>query len=155
MWKAIPYLKGHYEVNECGDVRRVGKSNVLRHSVDRIGYHRVKVYLDGREFRTSVHRAVATAFIPNINNYPCVNHIDGDKSNNTVSNLEWCTHSQNCIHANRTGLRKHPLTLDDVEAIRRTYVPRKKGCTQYDLAKRFGVSQQTISDILLNKYWVT
>lgn len=152
MWKVINEYP-NYLVNEEGVV-------VRRETFKRMGvtyknrYGRVKLSRDGVAKRVYVHRLVATAFIENPQNLPCVNHKDGDPTNNSVDNLEWCTHSYNSIHANRTGLRKHPLTESDVNYIRENYIPRTKGHTQHELADIFGVSQQTISDILLNKYWI-
>lgn len=81
------------------------------------GYHFVALSKDNGYHNKLVHRLVAEAFIPNPNNYPCVNHKDGNKSNNSVSNLEWCTIKQNLHHAVETGLApdwcriKRPVTI--------------------------------------------
>ena len=79
----------------------------LKKETDRHGYVRVKITFDGRKDNrlVSIHRLVANAFIPNPDHKPDVNHIDGNKSNNDVSNLEWCTKSENIQHAMRTGLK--------------------------------------------------
>ena len=69
-----------------------------------IGYLQVKIEVDRQSKRYYVHRLVAETFIPNPNNYPDVNHIDGDKSNNDISNLEWCSRKDNIKHAINNNL---------------------------------------------------
>ena len=71
-------------------------------SVDHCGYRHT--ILNGKN--RNIHRVIAETFIPNPNNLPCVNHKDGNKQNNRVDNLEWCTHSENTLHSFRTGLQK-------------------------------------------------
>lgn len=73
---------------------------------DKYGYKCCMLYKNGEKKHTTIHRAVAMAFLPNNNNFPQVNHIDGNKENNNVSNLEWCTVSHNVQHAYDTGLNK-------------------------------------------------
>lgn len=71
-------------------------------AVDHCGYRHTILNRKNRNF----HRVIAETFIPNLNNLPCVNHKDGNKQNNRVDNLEWCTHSENTLHSFRTGLQK-------------------------------------------------
>lgn len=68
------------------------------------GYALVSLSKNGKKKKFRIHRLVAEAFIPNPNNYPCVNHIDGNKLNNNVNNLEWCTEKQNMEHAAKFNL---------------------------------------------------
>ena len=75
-------------------------------------YLRASVSVDGKLFPLSIHRAVAIAFIANPNNYPQVNHIDGNPANNLVENLEWVTPTENAIHARDNGLL-HPRKGED------------------------------------------
>lgn len=70
------------------------------------GYYQIVLYKNGKAKRFQIHRLVAKAFIKNFENKPAVNHIDGNKLNNIVDNLEWCTLSENTLHAYRTGLEK-------------------------------------------------
>jgi len=70
------------------------------------GYYYVCLSKNGKVRKFKVNRLVAQAFIPNPDNKPFVNHIDGDKLNNNVNNLEWCTQSENMLHAYKYGLRK-------------------------------------------------
>lgn len=87
----------------------------LQPAVDDAGYNRVCLRKNGTPKVVHLHRLVAAAYIPNPNNKPCINHIDGNPNNNHISNLEWCTHAENMQHAYNTGLNiprsgaAHPL----------------------------------------------
>lgn len=85
----------------------------LKQTVNRDGYSMVKLCNKGYEKNCLVHRLVAEAFIPNPDNKRTVNHIDGNKTNNDISNLEWCTHSENEKHAYANSLRRSYLTYSD------------------------------------------
>lgn len=104
-WKVSPD-NDRYEVSSMGRVRNRTRKNFMRHRVSQDGYHFVCLSLPslGHGKYWSVARLVAHAFIPNPSNLPQVNHIDGNKSNNSASNLEWCTPKQNIIHGIQTGL---------------------------------------------------
>ncbi len=100
-------IKGYesYFVSEYGDVFSTKRNKYLTKSFNN-GYAKVIIKVNGVCNNKSVHRLVAEAFIPNPENKPQVNHIDGNKSNNHVSNLEWCNQSENNKHAFRNGLMK-------------------------------------------------
>jgi len=128
VWKPFPNYEKWYQVSNLGRVKRMSRLCVqkrknengkplseLSYTLDEIilaqsfttaGYLMIRFSYETKEdgpisrFNVAMHRAVAMAFIPNPNNYPQVNHIDGDKTNNTVSNLEWCDNSRNQIHRN-------------------------------------------------------
>lgn len=95
---------GMYQVSNRGNVK--GVKGVKKQTVQNSSYKRLILYKDGKVVNCLVHRLVAQAFIPNPHGYSQVNHIDGDKMNNCVENLEWCTASQNLKHAYRTGLNR-------------------------------------------------
>ena len=125
-------------------------------------YPRIMLCNNGYDKTLTVHRLVATAFIDNPLNKLTVNHKDGNKSNNHVSNLEWCTISENMVHAVKNGLAKPPyygegekhqaakLTNVDIEMIR---VLSKHDFTLDQISKRFNVHAAHISAIILNKTW--
>ena len=104
IWRKINGFP-NYEVSNLGNVRNKKTGRVLRPSKDGCGYSQVILCKDGKGNQFKVHRLVATAFIPNPKNKKEVNHIDGNKSNNYVDNLEWNTHSENQQHSIKTGLR--------------------------------------------------
>lgn len=97
-YKQTPYL-----VSEDGLVYRKGKPNPLKPDVSSSGYYRVSLSIDGKVQRLLVHRMVAEVFIENLTNLPDVNHKDNNPSNNSMSNLEWVTHSQNMLHCHKQG----------------------------------------------------
>lgn len=108
-WRAIAGYNGLYEVSNTGKVR---SNNYLGHGNQKElsqwnngGYLRVTLHKNGKTKKHLVHRLIAETFIPNPWNKPEVNHKDGNKRNNNVSNLEWSTRKENLDHADKTGLR--------------------------------------------------
>ena len=99
VWKDIPMYTNIYEVSNLGRVRSKITNEISRPFKNENGYLIVKIYLNGMMKNERVHRLVALTFIPNPNKYPQVNHIDYDKTNNRVDNLEWCTGEQNLLHS--------------------------------------------------------
>ena len=96
VWKDVDGFEGHYQVSDYGRVRSIKKKIlVLKDDYQHNGYKRVYLWKDGRKHNKLVHRLVAISFLPNPNNYSDVNHIDEDKTNNHVANLQWCTHLYN------------------------------------------------------------
>lgn len=109
-----------------------------------------------------LHRAVATAFIPNPDNLPEVNHIDGNKLHNHVSNLEWTTHKRNMEHAYATGLAKNGfgdeaprsiLTSEQVAYIRAVHKPGDKQFGQTALGRKFGVTNSCVWRVVHGANW--
>lgn len=93
MWKDIENYEGLYQVNELGEIK--SKRGILKPFTDKDGYLKVGLHKNGIHKQFFVHRLVAKAFISNPDNLPEINHKDENKSNNTVSNLEWCTRIYN------------------------------------------------------------
>ena len=176
VWKPCPDFEEHYEVSNLGRVRSrsvfiphdgswnkdmngyIKKVKIHNQQVNRYGYLQTKLCKYGKCRQLTIHRLVAKAFIENPENKSQVNHIDGNKKNNRVDNLEWTTRSENVKHAYDTGLMSskhmtgsnHPLsklTEDDVREIRTSEKKLK------DLAKQFGVSYATIIDIKKHRTW--
>jgi hypothetical protein len=125
----------------------------------RTGYPSVNLKKKGMQSKRRVHRLVAIAFLDNPENKPQVNHIDGCKTNNHLSNLEWATASENSQHAHDIGLNegmrgsKSPVSKiyeDDVLAIKALY---EIGMLQKDIAKQFKVHPAHISRIINKKRW--
>lgn len=113
-WRDVVGYEGLYEVSNDGRVRTVGHvTNNHEIPPKELGvrtyknqrYARVRLYKNGVPKDYMVHRLVAQAFVPNPDNKPQVNHLDGDRSNNSAENLEWCTASENQRHAYETGLK--------------------------------------------------
>jgi len=168
IWKDIKNYEGYYQVSNFtrvkslerlvknGKSERLVKEKVLKPSL-RNGYLAVSLSKEGELKTFKLSRLVAKAFIPNPDNKPTVNHIDGVKTNDIVSNLEWNTHSENIQHAFDTGLKegrkgsKHgraKLTNEIVLTIRAS-----KNKTHQQLADEFQICRQHISKIINRKSW--
>ena len=104
-WKQLKETD-KYEVNNVGDVRNIKTGKMLNKIVDKKGYVRYTLRCDDKCVSRFAHRLVAEAFIPNPDNLPQINHKDEVKTNNEVSNLEWCTQSYN----NHYGTRQERIT---------------------------------------------
>ena len=159
IWKDIIGYK-QYQVSNHGRIRTTAneatrKERILKPLLSVKGYYRVALWLNNKSKFISIHRLVATYFVPNPDNKETVNHIDGDKTNNHYSNLEWNTYKENMNHAidnkisacgERNGRAK--LTQEQVNEIRNNTV-----LNQYQLASKYNVSQSTITRIKQNKGW--
>jgi hypothetical protein len=173
IWKDVEGYEGIYQVSNLGDVRslprtensnvgkrkRSGKTLSLRNNK---GYKTVMLCKDRKQTSAYVHRLVAKAFLSNPENKPDVNHLDGNKSNNKLENLEWCTESENLNHAYITKLHipksgeshgRAVLTEKDVKEIRERYIRRSRTNGTGALAKEYGVTQATIYDVVANRSW--
>lgn len=118
VWKDVLGYEGLYQVSNLGRVKRlpyklVGrtigkKKEYIRNFPEKImigsicenGYIRVTLSKDGKSCYKNIHKLVADAFIPNPNNYPCINHKDETRTNNNINNLEWCSYSYNNTYGN-------------------------------------------------------
>ena len=119
-WKSIEGTDGKYEVSNLGRVRTNGKRpGLLTLTKQKSGYRYAMIKLsNGKQKNCRVHRLVAEHFLPNPDNMKEVNHKDGNKDNNHVSNLEWCTRSHNVKHSFDTGLKQpHRWTTEERKQI--------------------------------------
>ena len=122
VWKDIKDYEGKYQISNLGNVKSInynhtGKEKILKLKINRRGYQFITLYKDNKKYYPAVHRLVAETFILNPDKLEQVNHIDGNKRNNSVSNLEWCTNLENMRHADRTGLSNHRGTIKAVEQL--------------------------------------
>lgn len=119
IWKDIPDYDGKYQISNYGRVKRLkrnvfvrvlGKTveistpKILKLNLVKSGYLYITITANNTKRTLKIHRLVAEVFIPNPNDLPEVNHIDGNKENNCVDNLEWCTHKENIQHALKNNL---------------------------------------------------
>lgn len=151
IWRVIDFTEGAYSISNVGNLRnnrRAGKN--LNPSSDEKGYKVSGMSYCGIKGKThKIHRLVAQAFIPNPENKPFVNHINGIKDDNRVENLEWCTPRENTMHSYNIGLKKPILFEKDIIEIREN----KDSLTGAQLAVKYRCSKSMISMILTNKTW--
>ena len=112
--KPVQGFEGFYEVSEDGKVYSLARwtgyytkyEKMLKPEITEAGYERVILCKNGKQVRKMVHQIVAENFIPNPENKPHINHIDSDRKNNCVGNLEWCTPKENAVHSITKGYSK-------------------------------------------------
>lgn len=164
IWKETS-VSGYY-ISNFGRIK--GRTNrILKPQVNKSnGYLQISVRLSGRNSKSKclkLHREVASAFIANPNNLPQVNHIDGNKSNNHVDNLEWCTNQENTIHAWNNGLIKavkgsnnvqSKISEEDVKYIRTHFISGDSEFGYRALARKFNMSHKAIMKLVKNISYV-
>jgi len=116
-WLEVNGFENLYRVSNYGDVIRITNEKKLTPVDNGRGYMMIHLSKNNKKKKFFIHRLVAIHFIDNPLNKRCVNHIDGDKKNNTVFNLEWSTHKENDTHARSNGLLniKVPVVMMDKE----------------------------------------
>ena len=140
------------EVNYWRGGKRIKKEKILKPDVDKDGYLVVTLFdknIKRKRFR--IHRLVALAFIPNPENKETVNHEDGNKNNNCISNLTWQSNIENQQHAWKNGLKKGKLTKNQVRVIKDLL--KNTTLNNTEISKLFNVDPSVISNIKLNKIW--
>lgn len=164
IWLPIEGYEGIYEISSLGNVKSLNRvvidhsgkprgisEKILKFNYDKNRYRSVMLCKSGKPIRAKVHHLVCNAFNskrPSFYN-SMVNHIDGDKQNNTPVNLEWCTAKHNVDHAIRNGLfvnKRRVLTKEQCECI------LLDNRSQWVIANDYNVSQATVSHIKTGKY---
>lgn len=145
MWLKVPNWE-EYEVDENGKVRNILTGNTIVGDINSAGYQRVCFYRGKSKKRFFRHRLVAELFIDNPDNLPEVNHKDGNKNNNSVSNLEWSDRTHNEREARRTLIKEYKPYI----------VYFENGNIQIyefavDLANNIGVTKRTVLNYLQGK----
>lgn len=172
-WKDVEGFEGYYQVSSHGRIKSLRRNHrmsnnrieydrscggaIRKQGVLALGYMCIGTCKNSIKNTYLVHRMVSIAFIPNPDNKPCVNHIDGNKTNNHVSNLEWCTYAENTNHAIKKGLMNYArgekiyqsrLNEFQVRVIRKT-----SDLTHKELGEVFNISRSIITRIKNRDSW--
>jgi len=166
IWKAHPDYAG-IELSTLGKVRtldslissekytRFTKGRILKQQLNHNGYMQVSIPVDGKSVTKRVHRLVSQTFIKNTDNLPQVNHLDCDRTNNNVSNLEWCTASYNTQYREKYGISRGVPVL----AVNLKMLKVSKHRSQNEAGRELGVKRTNINKVIKGKrkqaggYW--
>jgi len=156
MWKQIKDY--NYEINERGIVRNIRTGKIRNSFKRKDGYIGIQLY-NKKVLNFQLHRLLAEAFIPNPENKPYINHIDSNRENNDLLNLEWVTHEENVKHSYQSGYASNKgskngfsvLTEEKVLEIRNKRISEK--LSYQKLAELYNVSYGCIAGIIQRKSW--
>lgn len=164
IWKDIPRYNGLYQASTYGRIKSIAhfyystyKGKKVRRWLEEKIFEMKKLNSKGYK-RLNLngvvhfaHKLIAITFIPNLDNKPQINHIDGNKLNNTVKNLEWVTNQENRTHAIKMGLHANrktglgKITFEQIRTIKNLY---GIGVSQKRIAKQYNIVQQTVSKLI-------
>jgi hypothetical protein len=158
-WEPILNYEKFYLANQNGQIKGIIKNKVLKGSFGSTGYKHIVLSKNGKYKTKDVHRIVAETFIPNPFNLKYVNHIDGNKANNSVNNLEWVTARENTKHATLLGLKKDSgsnsknskLKERDIYEIRK--LSKSKSKTNKEISSLYNINKDYVSMIINKKRW--
>jgi hypothetical protein len=171
IWKEVAGYEGLYEVSDLGRVRstkrvlidKIGRarryrSKILSGGVSDKGYWAIMLCKDAEQKMTLVARLVATAFIPNPDGKAEVNHKDGNKNDNSVSNLEWMTHQENSLHRNavlgkNVGEAVHNSTMTNTQVIEIRKMRAETNLSCRAIGERFGVNGHAVYAAVMRRSW--
>ena len=168
-WKPVVGFEGLYEVSSHGKVRSCERPRrdkpfgTLRSRLRKIDASRrypqvALLNREGAKTTISLHRLVATAFLPNPDNKPCINHKDGNSKNALVENLEWVTYQENLTHAIQTGAAArngagNPNAKLCEEQVHQILARLRAGENSFEIAEDFPISPAGVLDIAMNRSW--
>lgn len=167
-WVDIQGTSGSYQISDLGRLKSISKQwicgtksvrskpeTIMVWNQDLAGYSITTLRINGKPKAISLHRMIAIHFIDNPLNKPYVNHVDGNKRNNSIDNLEWCTASENAIHAFSIGLNSSPKGEGSHNGVKVKITKKNTGevfifPTMSIAAKEMGIGINTISQNLNN-----
>lgn len=163
----IPDNSNHFEISTYGRLKNIETQYIYNPSILSSGYCAVRTTLGSRNNKVNIiiHKAVAYTFLDNPNCLPEVNHKDGNKKNNYLSNLEWCTSHDNQQHKYDTKLidknkisggnnHNAKLTWEDIKYIRENYIPYSREYGSRAMARKFNISRARMLLIVNNEAWI-
>lgn len=151
IWKDVKDYEELYQVSNLGRVKRVTSGRILKGSKQTPGYLRVDLYKNGSKSKKLIHRLVAEAFIPNSENKSQVNHIDENKTNNMVSNLEWMTAKENLNHGTRNKRSSKTKSIPIIATNLKTG-KSKEFYGSNECARQLNLNQGNITKVLKGRY---
>lgn len=163
----IPNNLNRFEISTYGRLKNIKTQYIYKPNILNTGYASVRTTLGVRDNKIHIliHKAVAYTFLENPHNLPEVNHKDGNKENNHLNNLEFCTSHENQQHKYDIGLfdvnkikgennGASKLTWDNVEYIRANYQKGSREFGTHAMARKFSVSHPTILSVIKNETWI-
>ena len=171
-WQSISAYEGMYKISNTGIVASLDryiphpksgesliKGRILTIQTDANGYKYIHLNKSGKSKAFKIHVLVARAFIKNPKGHPFVNHKDGNKANNNVTNLEWCTQSENEKHAHSIGLKNHkgenhPISQfsnEQILEVRRMF--EKDKLSQREIGRKMNMNYKTVHKIVHRQRW--
>lgn len=154
-WKPLNNFEGYF-INELGEVKSTRsfkgtKEKILKGSYNQQGYKTYSFIKDGKIYTKTLHRLLMETFIPNPNNLPCINHIDGNILNNSLDNLEWCTYGHNEKEAYRLGLKQSRIKSKKVVQLNKDYEIENFFDSLQQIEKTLGFSSGNIAQVCNKK----
>jgi hypothetical protein len=160
VWVKVDWLDWDFDidVSNFGNIKKSSTKTIRKLNLTKQGYYHISLSKKGKTYAKKVHRLVAQAFIPNPENKPCVNHRDGNKLNNNVSNLEWVTYSENSLHALENKLSKSKKGEEHSQSkLSESQVIQILNEGKYDsfqaISNKWGVDRKQIEKILKRTSW--
>lgn len=158
IWKEITGFEGLYAVSNLGKVKSLKNDVIMKVDISN-GYERVPLFLNKKCYKKYVHRLVAEAFVPNVENKPSIDHIDTNPFNNVFTNLRWCTQKENINNPITIKNKSKPHTKEWAENIRKGLQKNPIICVetgivyegQMDAQRKTGVFQSNIRKVLIGE----
>ena len=158
-FKQIKGYENIYSVSDDGRIRNTESGKILTPQVTKFGYLRIQLHNNKVVKNYFVHNLVANAFIDNPLQKRCVNHLDGNKQNNNLNNLERCSHSENTLHAfkiglcDKTGVKNNNAKIKEIDVLAIRYIYKCGLLNQEEIGYFYNLSKGNVGKITRNDIW--